>query len=319
MPMKALAENGYDTWHGPPSGFHGDKRTDYPVIVSQRMDKYEALGDWRRLRTPGKRLVYEIDDDVFNVTVENWIAYRIYSQPEVQEAVSASAGLADLVTVTTEPLAEVMRKHNPNVAVIPNYVPGELVTWEPVWSDKVQAAREPGQVVIGWQGGASHAQDIAMVAPALRHVIDKHKHADVHIIGTDFRQTIGRPATFTNWVPSDASLRYYKFLRAFDVGIAPLTGTVFDRSKSALKVIEYWSLGIPVLASDCEPYRGLVKDGVNGYLVRRKGDWGKRLAELVNDKDARREMGENGREMVAAGHTMATGWRKWAQVYDALA
>lgn len=317
--MKALAEHGYDTWYGPPSGFHGDKRSDFRFIVSQRMDKYDALADWRGLWAPGKKLIYEIDDDVFNVTVENWIAFRIYSDPVIQEAVRASAQAADLVTVTTEPLAEVMRQHNPNVAVIPNYVPDELVTWEPVWSDAVQAAREPGQVVIGWTGGASHAQDMAMVAPALRHVIDRHEQADVHIIGTDFRQTIGRPATFTNWFPSDASLRYYRLLRAFDIGIAPLTGTIFDSSKSSIKILEYWSQGIPVLASDCEPYRDLVKDGVNGYLIRRKGDWGKRLAELVNDADARREMGRNGREMVAASHTMSTGWRKWAQVFDALA
>lgn len=314
MPMTALAGHGHDTWHGPPQKFTSERRA-YPLIVSQRMDKYDALGDWRRLATPGRRLVYEIDDDVFNVTIENWMAYRIYSRPEVQEAVAVSAGIADMVTVTTEPLAEVMRKFSRNVRVLPNCVPDEIASFPAPWEQD-----RPG-VTIGWTGGASHARDLAMIATPLRHVLERNPAASLHILGTDFRPTIGAAEDrmrFTEWIASDVTLAYYWALTAFDIGLAPLTGTTFDMSKSAIKALEYAALGIPVIASDCEPYRAFVADGVNGYLIRRKGDWAKRIAELVNDPDARHAMGAKGREMVTAGHTIGTGWRAWADAYESL-
>ena len=223
-----------------------------------------------------------------------------------------------MVTVTVEPLAEVMRQFNPNVRVIPNVVP-----------DGVLGIDRPHQpkVVIGWQGGASHARDIAMIAPALRHVLNKHrKRAELHVFGTNYLPTIWdcRPehlrsehGRFTNWIPITASLDYFRAID-FDIGLAPLTGTKFDTAKSAIKAIEYNALGIPVLASDAEPYREFVADGVNGYLIRRKADWGRRLEELIMDDAARAEMGANGRAMVAAAHTMSTGAEKWAAAYKEL-
>jgi glycosyltransferase involved in cell wall biosynthesis len=64
--------------------------------------------------------------------------------------------------------------------------------------------------------------------------------------------------------------------------------------------MEYAALGIPVIASDREPYRAFVLDGVTGYLVRHEHEWGKRLYELVNDEAMRVEMGAQGPRARAA-------------------
>ncbi len=302
-PLDALAAQGWATGYA----FGEPPDLDSRIIVAQRMDKHGALPHWRRWKA-GHRLVYEIDDNVFDVDITNWMAHGTYGKLEVRDAVEHSAQVADMVTVTTEPLAEVMREHNPEVRVIPNVVPDGVLD--------ITRCRQP-KVVIGWQGGASHARDIALIAPSLRHVLDKHrKHAELHIVGTDFRQTIGRPARFTDWVPVDASLAYFRAID-FDIGLAPLTGTHFDQSKSAIKAVEYAALGIPVLASDVEPYRGFVVDGVNGYLCKRKADWGRRLEELIGDGAAREEMGRNAREMARA-HTMSEGIKLWAAAYEEL-
>jgi glycosyltransferase involved in cell wall biosynthesis len=278
------------------------------VIVAQRMDKHAALPHWRRWRA-WQRLVYEIDDNVFDVDITNWMAYGAYGKDDVRDAVEQAAACADVVTVTTEPLAAIMRKFSRDVRIIPNVVDDRVLG--------IDRPRQPN-VVVGWQGGASHARDVALVAPALRHVLDKHrKRAELHIIGTDYRDTVGRDGRFTQWIPVDSSLAYYRSCD-FDIGLAPLSGTRFDQSKSAIKAIEYNALGIPVLASDCDPYRDFVQDGVNGYLIRRKGDWGRRLEELICDDAARAEMGAKGREIVRAAHTMSTGIKRWQAVYEEL-
>ena len=76
-------------------------------------------------------------------------------------------------------------------------------------------------------------------------------------------------------------------------------------------------MGIPVLASDLDPYRGLVTDGVNGYLCRTSADWAKRLRELTCDRAAREEMGTKARE-TARAHVISAGVRNWDAAYKSL-
>jgi len=301
LPLGELGKNGHEVRFK--SGWSEEARG-YPIIVGQRMDKHDALPIWRRLKL-GSRLVYEIDDDVFNVEEVNWMAHRVYSKPIPQDAVIHAAQVADLVTVTTEPLAEVMRKHNPNVAVLPNHVPSELLDIQRPKRDRL---------TVGWAGGASHGLDMALIAAQLRRFLQRHPHVDLHLIGTDYGDTIRHKARFTKW--DDDVYGYYRNID-FDIGLAPLTGSVFNRSKSAIRCLELAALGIPVIASDVEPYRDFVIDGVTGYLARHEHEWFKRLRELANDEAMRSSMGSKARE-AARNWTIDNGYRLWEQAYQGL-
>lgn len=275
----------------------------YPLVVGQRMDKHHALPYWRRWRA-GSRLVYEIDDDVFSVEPWNTLGARTYNRADAQDAVAHAAQVADLVTVTTPHLAEVMGAHNPNVTILPNCVPDWLLR-----HDRPQRDR----VVVGWAGGSSHAMDMFSTAPALRRFLGRNKHVELHLIGTDYRATIRCEARYTDWAPPED---YYRSID-FDIGIAPLVDTVFARSKSAVKALEYAALGIPVVASDVGPYRDFVIDGVTGYLVRQDHEWGKRLYELSNDEAMRTEMGVKAREH-AAQWAISRQAHLWEEAYGGL-
>lgn len=305
MPLNELARHGWRVKmrHGRPP----PESEPYRIIVAQRTDKYAALPDWRRLRLR-HRLVYEVDDDVFSVDPVNTQAYVIYNRPEVQDAVRHAAEVADLVTVSTEPLREVMEKATGrDVHVLPNCIPAALLN--------MQRSRDRRHCIVGWCGGASHGADIAMIAEPLSKLIDSNKQVRLHLVGVNYEKTIGRRCRFTSWVRAGPDLHYYEAYD-FDVALAPLTGTVFDRSKSHIKALEAMALGIPVLASDCEPYRELVIDGVNGYLCRER-DWERRLRELANDREAREEMGAKARE-TARAWTIEANWHRWADLYEEL-
>jgi len=307
FPFDELARHGwtvgYQAGRPPP-----DSGT-YRVIVAQRTDKYDALPDWRRLRAK-HRLVYEIDDDVFSTDRLNWQAHGVYSQSTVQDAVVHAAQVADIVTVSTEPLAGVMRERagHRDIRVLPNCVPGALLTME--------RRRNRRKMVAGWAGGMSHAADVAMIAEPVREFLARTKRAELHLYGTDYRKTFGCPARFTDWVPVDASLAYYRGLD-FDVALCPLTGTVFDAAKSSVKALEAAALGIPAIASDCEAYRDFVIDGESGFLCKTPEQFGERLAELAADPELREAMGARARE-IAAGHTIEGNWHRWADVYSEL-
>jgi glycosyltransferase involved in cell wall biosynthesis len=317
LPMHALRDHGHEVRYADSSDTHhpltvtlADLRG-YDVIVAQRWNKHEGLEIWRRARTPTSRLVYELDDDVFHVTPENWNAYNLYRQPEIRDAVGHAAEVADLVTVSTEPLAEVMREFNPNVTVLPNCVPGWVL-------DLPRPRRDRPRV--GWMGGGSHGVDIGQVAGPVRRFLKRFPGWDFQLNATDYRETIKAPADrvfFRPWVQVNEYPEKFYGSIDFDIGVAPLWPTPFSRSKSAIKVIEYGARGIPTVASHCPAYAGVITHGVNGFLVREEHEWLRYLSELARDDGLREKMGQAAAAM-AAEHLVDDHWLRWERAYESM-
>jgi glycosyltransferase involved in cell wall biosynthesis len=284
----------------------------HDVIVAQRWNKHTGLGVWRRARTPYSRLVYELDDDLWNITAENWAAYNLYGRPDIRDAVEHAAETADLVTVSTGPLAAVLREFNGNVAVLPNCIPRRMLDLPP------RPLRDRPR--IGWQGGASHGVDIGIAASPVRRFLRRFPGWDLQLNGTDYRATFKVPGDRTFYAPwiqvNDDPEGYFASLD-FDIGVAPLAPTAFNASKSAVKVVEYAARGIPSVATDCPAYRDTITHGVDGFLVKRDHEWLRYLSELAADDTLRAKMSEAARDM-AARHVIEDGWTAWRDAYGSL-
>ncbi|MGW6912608.1 glycosyltransferase family 4 protein [Kitasatospora sp. NPDC054939] len=278
------------------------------TLVGQRICKEHPSARWQQLsRRPAgdrPRLVFELDDDLWQVDSSSPVAHAFYTQPDVMERLEANILAADVVTVTMEALAEQVRRYNPNVVVIPNYLPEWLLTHE--------RPRREGVVTIGWGGSATHAMDVAEVGGHLRQVMRRNPGTELHLIGSDYSRELGarervRHTQWTRTVPD-----YWRAID-FDIMLAPLRAHPFNASKSALRPLEAAALGIPVIASDYGPYADFVQHGVTGYLVRRDHEWGRYLTELVNDEAMREEMGAAARRQ-AADWTIEGNIDKWKTV-----
>lgn len=318
VPLTELARHGHSVVFRSGGDEEGNKpivlseMQGYDIVIGQRFNHYGGLGTWRRARGPFNRLVYEIDDDVFSVTPANWQAFHVYSKPEIIEAVTHMASVADLITTTTEPLADVMRRKtgNENVAVLPNCVPGWLL----------DAERVPRQrPAIGWQGGASHGLDVGLIVGPVRRFLKRFPGWDFRLGGTDFRETFkaGDRAAFTPWIPVYEDAPGYYATIDFDIGLAPLLDSEFARAKSNVKVLEYAAKGIPSVASDCAVYRSFIEHGKNGFLVKREHEWLTFMSVLAGDDQLRRQMGEAARE-TARERIIEKSWARWEAAYEKL-
>lgn len=315
LPLQELARHGHEvtlvdaSQHGAAHDAAISQAAGHDLVVGQRWDRHEAMGAWRRMRAHS-RLVYEVDDDVWAVEPVNWASYTRYSRADVQDAVSHSAQVANLVTVTTDVLAGVMAEHNPNVAILPNHIPGWVLDLPRTERDRPRA---------GWTGGASHGRDIGVIASPARRFLGRFPGWDFHLGGVDYRPTIRHDrVSFTPWAHVVKDPRAYYETVDFDIGLIPLYPTVFSRSKSMIKALEMAARGIPVIASDSEPYRDFVLHGVTGFLVKRDHEWLKYMSELAADDGLRAEMGAKAREHARA-FTIEAGWEKWNAAYSALA
>jgi glycosyltransferase involved in cell wall biosynthesis len=153
-----------------------------------------------------------------------------------------------------------------------------------------------------------------MVAPRVRRFLSRNPDVDFHAIGQNY---LAENKIEGRWTPWSADLFDYYRTIDFDIGIAPLIPSRFNRSKSAIKALEYAALGIPVIASDEAPYQGFVVDGVTGFLGSRDHEWEARLRDLVNDEDMRLEMGRAAKER-ARKWAISEGWKLWADAYRSL-
>jgi hypothetical protein len=301
LPLDQLAVHGWRTGYAcalPP-----EEWGEVDVFVAQRSDQPQFRPVWDVLcGIEGLKCVYEIDDDPFSLDPVNWLASPSYTNQDILDSIAHMASTAHLVTVTTDALADRFRQFNPNIAVLPNYIPAAVLALP---------RRRHEQLTIGYTCGCSHSRDIALIAQAWRDIVDE-TGCRGHFVGTDFR-TVTRPRgfDFTGWEPEPPA--YYANID-FDIGLAPLSDHPFGLGKSPLKALEYAALGIPVIASDHPVYREFVVDGVTGILCRTQDQWRDAMRLLLADAELRESMGAKGREQAAAW-TIEGNWERWARVY----
>lgn len=304
IPMWALGQAGHDAMAF--SVLNTGIPADLDVLVGQLICGPERTPVWRELATlpdPRPALVFELDDDVWNLHASNHGADRL-KDAEARAEIEHNLALADAVTVSTNHLAELVARFNPNVHVLPNCVDESLLRHERPRNERV---------TIGWAGGSSHDNDFAFVRNELRSFLRRTPEVDVHMIGRDYRREIGRAdARYSGW---SENLVEYLHKIDFEIGIAPLAYHAFNKSKSDVKVLEYAALGIPVVATDYGPYSESVQHGVTGFLVRRPHEWTRYLRDLVNDPAMREEMGRNARRWAATRTIQGNLWR-WEAAYN---
>lgn len=86
----------------------------------------------------------------------------------------------------------------------------------------------------------------------------------------------------------------------FDIGLAPLQDTIFNRCKSPLKFYEYSIFGIPTAASNVVPYSLECN-----YLINNNyEDWFEKLGALIASKKLRESVAEEAREWVLANRVL---------------
>jgi glycosyltransferase involved in cell wall biosynthesis len=316
MPMDELNRLGHEARASTRMGAWARDEAD--IIVGQRICQENPSILWlemaaHRAKTgTGPALVYEVDDDLFNVSPDNPLG-PMYQDRRVRKIMFACIRAADAVTVSTEPLAELLWHHNPNVHVIANAIRSEVLDVPA----PARRGRDDGITRFGWQGSSTHTADWLEVKEPLAEVMRADPNIRMRFLGTAHPEGLpldrGR-VDFRDWT-TDIN-EHYRRISRFDVTLAPLKDTVFNRSKSALRVQESLALGVPVVASDVPAYRGWVVNGKTGFLVTSPAGWRDAMVNLT-DPQLRLRMGEAGRK-AAEAWTIEANAHKWITAYRSL-
>jgi glycosyltransferase involved in cell wall biosynthesis len=211
------------------------------------------------------RLCLELDDDLLNVPV-SIDSTGVYAQ--YRTSILKLIKSAHEIHVTNDTLAETCRLYNQSVEIRENKLLKARWFDAPICSQEPPFEWQENKLNIVYFGSRTHTEDYQFLLESLDKAIKLGAELKLYVIGVTSERE-DKP-NFVEYLdpPSDRFDIFVDWLRGyadyFDLGVAPLMDTDFNRSKSHLKVLEYLALGLPVLCSDVEAYKKMtLKSAVN--------------------------------------------------------
>lgn len=266
---------------------------DFDVVVFQRPLAWRTQFAIPLLQLHGVRCVVEVDDDLSSVHAQhdafNYLNPSTNPQTNWQH-LSRACAVADAVVVTTPQLGRVYGQKR--AVVVENHIPRRYLD--------AAADHDPDRVVIGWTGKiGSHAGDLNVMQGAMSALLRSEPSARLRVLGdnTGVGRVLGLPEP-PELVVGVGLDRYPDEVARFDIGIAPLADTVFNRSKSWLKPLDYAACGVPFVCSETDEYRRFTRQGC-GITAARGREWVSALRRLTREPGLRAEQAAAGREVAA--------------------
>ncbi len=243
-----------------------------------------------------KNIVLDFDDAIF-VKYQNNILLR--------NKLPIAIRLSKVINVGNRYLADYARKFNPNVNIIPTTI--NLNKYKSKTNYEIIGNR----VVIGWIGTPVTSRFLLVVQEVLLHLSKKYPIV-LRCIGTSSDFTMdGVDVENIEWNESTEA----ENLRAFDIGIMPLTDDPFSRGKCGLKLIQYMAMGIPSIASPVGVNSDIIQDGVNGFLASSRDEWIRKIILLIEDIHTREQIGKEGRQTVINKYPLQKVAPKLVEIY----
>lgn len=224
--------------------------------------------------------------------------------------------MADMVTTTTDVLADVFREFNPNVKVLPNCIDLEL--WKELPFQKHEGVR------VGWSGGYSHFEDWKILAHVLPEFLRLCPDVTLVLMGQMFKGTLEnvdpKRIEYRGWCPTPA-YPYVSAILDLDFAMIPLVDSDFNNCKSPIKWLEMAALGVPCVSSYCSPYAemmDLVRE--NGMFIEANSlsNWLIALNKMAKEPALRKVMGASARQTVEQYFDIEQKFPLWVDAYKSL-
>lgn len=175
--------------------------------------------------------------------------------------------------------------------------------------------------VIIFVGNLTPWQGVEYLIYAAQQIIEKNKNVKFLIVGDGvIKQNLIELCMELNLVDNfifTGMVKYEdvpKYISISDIGVVPLAA---GRICSPMKLFEYLSSGIPVVASDNETIRNILTN-YEGIMVKSEDstDLAIALTKLLNNEQLRKQMGNNGRKLVMEKYTWSNTAKHLMEVFE---
>lgn len=291
------------------------------IVVFHRPDDKAKVEAMKLLKEHGQKVVFDNDD-----------TYKSVDAMKFQDKLDERAGyldeaikVADLVTTSTEFLADEYRKLNPNVVVLPNCIDPDD------WDEPIKNTN--GKVRIGIVGSTAINKDCEHIKGLLKELTERDdvevvlfalppktddykKMRDIYAPEIKFWDSL--KVEWQSFVPQPDYMETLRQLK-LDMMLIPREDSYFNRCKSNLKFLEASILEIPVIAQGFKdgksPYQG-TGDSLHMFIADTEDEWRHWVNFLIDNPQEREIMGAEAKEYVLDNYNIHDKWINWQTTYD---
>ncbi|MBA4696384.1 MAG: glycosyltransferase [Legionella sp.] len=259
------------------------------------------------------KYLYYLDDNFWELGKYNDSPLaQFYSHPDTLETLNLFVRHADKVILSSKNLQDYLKTTISNTHVISAAFDFSLLQGlTPVPSiDKIK---------ILYIGTIYRERDFEVVVPALKKILTEYPDKVIMY----FKGFVPSELKSLQNIIYDEQFKDYEvcikeqYIFNYDIGIAPLDNTTFNRAKTNLKYREYGACRIAGIYSDVPPYTDSVISGTNGLLVSHNTqDWYHGLKTLINNAELRATIVENAFNDVALNFTHQKIGPEWENILN---
>jgi glycosyltransferase involved in cell wall biosynthesis len=276
-----------------------------------------------RIRMSAAKLVYALDDNFFDLALEN----TDWGLKDFLPIVTFLLRQADAVLVTTPTLRQHLLEYNPNIHVLPNQLDERLLVIRHPTS--IQSRIDQNRIVIGYMGTFTHDEDFMMILPALKSIHQRYPgRIEVQVVGVVNREETKKElqALPIRYVyPRPEEHEYPLFMLWFtghvhwDIAISPLQNTPFNNCKSDIKILDYASIGAAGIYSQSSTYSSTVHHQQDGWIAENTPDaWEDALEALIQDTPLRLKIAQNATRYLYTERILAQRATEWVKTIKSL-
>lgn len=244
------------------------------------------LGAIERMRRGGTEVAFLMDDDLLDPAALAGLprGYRQSLWQRITRLHRRLPGLVDRLWVTSEALAD---------------------KYAPLGAERLPLRPHPDllaplpRLQLAYLGTSVHEAEFLWLLPLLEELQQRQAHTHVELFGDHelnrrFRHLprlrILHPMRWPNYLAETGSGRV-------DILLTPLLASPFNATRAPVKLIDAARCGAAGLYSDRAPYRGVVRDGLDGLLLDdNPSSWLAGIERLISDPSERRRLAEGGRQ-----------------------
>ena len=312
---------------------------DADLIIAPRQHSPEVYEILRMIAWEGKTIIYELDDNL-NFVLPSSPAYKTYHNGSKElNMLPKMIGACHGFVTTTPEIAKWYYQHNRNVAVVENYIDFSLRDWncDVSWVGghahitplPIEKPIEFGdKIVIGYTGGSTHQDDIEIIGPVIKRVLEKHKNVAFALytsieMAAEFIHKFNLPIDRVHHIPARHFLDYPKGLAGIDIALCPIVPCEFNIGKSWLKNLETMTYGAACISSNIGPYTKFAKRHPGYTLLVGQGktcypSWEAAIDYLVLNPSVLQELKIKGRQLIIDNYSMENNVYLWPAAWRAI-
>ena len=284
------------------------------LSLYRQLPLFDAVCIQRRLLSPfefywirkkSSKILFDLDDAVMYRSSSSSRPHSLSRWLKFRSMVKGS----DVVTVGNQFLKRQVLKVDPKkkVFVIPTSIDTNLYPRKKKFSNR-------DEIILGWIGTKGNLKYLKKLEPVFQTIRQRFPRAKLKIVSNDFYDSSHLPVVKKLWKLEDEN----EDLISFDIGLMPLDDDLWSKGKCGLKIIQYLSVGVPVVCTPVGVNSDIVRDGENGFWAMGHQEWVDRLSNLIQNPDLRLQMGLKGIKTVEREYSLTVTSEKFFQVLQEL-